>query len=570
MVKALTFKGDKKSKKRKRPPPQEGADPSEETAVTRSSEAQAGEDDSWVTAEAPSDVVGPVIFVLPSDEPSCIACDANGKVFSSKLENLIEGDPATAEPHDVRQVWIANRVAGTEGHTFKGHHGRYLGCDKFGILSASREAVSPAESFTCIATPDTPGSLSIQSMRETFLSITPTGALPEIRGDAAEITFNATFRVRMQARFKPRLKANKEEKAREKISRKELEEVVGRRLNDEEARKLKKARREGNYHEAILDNVRRYATEPSKGGSNTALIGGLVAAAGVGAYYFLSSGGQTIKAPAAATSIAETASGVASTFTGGDQGWVSLKLKDVENINHNTKRFRFELPEKEHVSGLHIASAILTKHQGPKDEKPVIRPYTPVSDEDEAGFLDLLVKRYPNGPMSEHLHDMKPDQRLEFKGPIPKYPWEANKHEHIALIAGGTGITPMYQLCRAIFKNPNDKTNVTLVFGNISEEDILLKHEFEELENMYPQRFRAFYVLDSPPEKWMQGKGRIDKNLLKTVLPEPKSGNVKIFVCGPPGLYKAISGTKTSPKDQGELSGILKELGYSEEQVYKF
>lgn len=57
----------------------------------------------------------------------------------------------------------------------------------------------------------------------------------------------------MQARFKPKLKANKEEKAREKISRKQLEEAVGRRLGDDEARRLKKARREGNFHEAVLD-----------------------------------------------------------------------------------------------------------------------------------------------------------------------------------------------------------------------------------------------------------------------------------------------------------------------------
>lgn len=80
----------------------------------------------------------------------------------------------------------------------------------------------------------------------------------------------------------------------------------------------------------------------------------------------------------------------------------------------------------------------------------MIRPYTPVSDEDQSGFIDFVVKRYPNGPMSEHMHHMKPDQRLDFKGPIPKYPWQPNKHDHIALIAGGTGITPMYQLIRAV------------------------------------------------------------------------------------------------------------------------
>ena len=173
--------------------------------------------------------------------------------------------------------------------------------------------------------------------------------------------------------------------------------------------------------------------------------------------------------------------------------------------------------------------------------------------------------------MSTHLHNMVPGQRLDFKGPLPKYPWTPNKHSHVTLIAGGTGITPMYQLARNIFNNPDDKTKVTLVFGNVSEEDILLKEELQDLENTYPQRFRAFYVLDNPPKSWTGGKGgHIDKEILKTVLPEPKEDNIKIFVCGPPGMYKAISGLKPNPKDQGELEGILKELGYSKDQVFKF
>jgi cytochrome-b5 reductase len=68
-------------------------------------------------------------------------------------------------------------------------------------------------------------------------------------------------------------------------------------------------------------------------------------------------------------------------LTGGDQGFIPLKLDSVETVNHNTKKFRFQLPEPDQVSGLHIASAILTKYKGPDMEKPVVRPYTPVSDE---------------------------------------------------------------------------------------------------------------------------------------------------------------------------------------------
>lgn len=85
-------------------------------------------------------------------------------------------------------------------------------------------------------------------------------------------------------------------------------------------------------------------------------------------------------------------------FLGGDQGWIDLKLESVEELSHNTKKFRFALPNEDDISGLHIASAVLTKYKGPEMAKvstfpsvffrfgltpfkPVIRPYTPTSDE---------------------------------------------------------------------------------------------------------------------------------------------------------------------------------------------
>jgi cytochrome-b5 reductase len=326
--------------------------------------------------------------------------------------------------------------------------------------------------------------------------------------------------------------------------------------------------------------VRRYATEPPsadpKKGNNTALYGAIATVVAGAGYYFLSGTPAAKKAEekvkdASSAAADKLPSGeVKKALTGGEQGWVSLKLEEVEVVNHNSKRLRFRLPEDDMVSGVHVTSAILTKFKPADAEKPVIRPYTPTNDEDARGYLDLLVKKYPNGPMSTHLHDLAPGQTLDIKGPLPKYPWTANKHEHIALVAGGTGITPMFQLCRAIFNNPDDKTKVTLVFGNVREDDILLKKELDALENQNPRRFRAFYVLDNPPQNWSGGKGFITKDLLKTVLPEPKDENIKVFVCGPPGMMNSISGNKKSPKDQGELTGILKELGYSPEQVYKF
>lgn len=123
MVKPLAFKGEKKAKKRKAAPTNENS-LKERMAPDPANGAQ--EDDSWVTADVSSDISGPVVIVLPSAKPTCIACDATGKVFASELENMVDGDPATAEPHEVRQVWIANRTAGTDNICFKGHHQRYV------------------------------------------------------------------------------------------------------------------------------------------------------------------------------------------------------------------------------------------------------------------------------------------------------------------------------------------------------------------------------------------------------------------------------------------------------------
>jgi len=126
MVKPLSFKGDKKSKKRKVPTTDDGLNQpkSLKTIIIADTASTSNDDDNWVTAEAATDITGPIIFALPSDPPSCIACDATGKVFTSELENIVGWDLATAEPHDVRQVWVANRVAGTDNISFKGHHGR--------------------------------------------------------------------------------------------------------------------------------------------------------------------------------------------------------------------------------------------------------------------------------------------------------------------------------------------------------------------------------------------------------------------------------------------------------------
>lgn len=133
---------------------------------------------------------------------------------------------------------------------------RYLGVDKFGIPTATRDAISPEESFLCMASeaPASTGTFAIRTVREKYLSVSATAAAAvEIRADADVADDDTQLRIRMQARFKPKLAADKVERAREKISRAQIEAEVGRKLDDADVKKLKRARRDGTYHEAMLD-----------------------------------------------------------------------------------------------------------------------------------------------------------------------------------------------------------------------------------------------------------------------------------------------------------------------------
>eukprot|EP01103_Thecamoeba_quadrilineata_P005042 TRINITY_DN14899_c0_g1_i1.p1 TRINITY_DN14899_c0_g1~~TRINITY_DN14899_c0_g1_i1.p1 ORF type:complete len:286 (-),score=60.00 TRINITY_DN14899_c0_g1_i1:31-888(-) len=246
----------------------------------------------------------------------------------------------------------------------------------------------------------------------------------------------------------------------------------------------------------------------------------------------------------------------------------SFPLLSVYPETHNTRRYRFALQPGQNL-GLTVSSCVVVSAPIGENGKSVQRPYTPVSDVNDSGFFDLMVKEYPNGKMSKHIANLKPGQTLDVQGPYESVVIKPNFKKKIGMIAGGTGITPMYQVLRKLLDDPSDKTEITLIFANQSEDDIILKEELDRLELLHP-RFKVVYVVDKSNNPNFKGQvGYFNKDLGKKFLPSPSKDNL-VLVCGPPPMMKVISGDKGPNYTQGELTGILKDLGYTSDQVYKF
>ncbi|CAN4114563.1 unnamed protein product [Withania somnifera] len=251
--------------------------------------------------------------------------------------------------------------------------------------------------------------------------------------------------------------------------------------------------------------------------------------------------------------------------------WIEFKLQDRAPVSHNSHLFRFSFDPSSKF-GLDTASCILTR--APMGEnfegkpKYVIRPYTPISDPEAKGYFDLLIKVYPEGKMSQHFARLKPGDVIEVKGPIEKLRYSPNMKKHIGMIAGGSGITPMLQVIEAILKNPDDNTQISLVYANVSPDDILLKKKLDVLAATHPN-LKVFYTVDNPTNDWRGGIGYVSKDMILKGLPLPGNDTL-ILVCGPPGMIKHISGEKPNPREQGKLTGLLKDVGFTENMVYKF
>lgn len=227
-------------------------------------------------------------------------------------------------------------------------------------------------------------------------------------------------------------------------------------------------------------------------------------------------------------------------FTLDPEQWQRFELVERLPVTHNASIFRFKLPRPTDSLSLSIGRHLQIR--AVVDGKEVVRSYTPVSLPDDEGFFELLVKVYPTGTVSKHIGSLRLGDFVECKGPKGHFEYRPNMVRHLGMIAGGTGITPMLQVIKAVLRNPDDHTEMSLVFGNLSEDDILLRKELDELASQHPERFRVHYVVNEARDarSWTGSTGLITPELIAKHLPGPND-DARILLCGPPPMNKAMA-----------------------------
>ena len=267
--------------------------------------------------------------------------------------------------------------------------------------------------------------------------------------------------------------------------------------------------------------------------------------------------------------------------------WMQLKIKNKVPLSHDSILLRFELESDAHQCGMPVGYHVYLR--GEWNGKKVMRAYTPSSLNGTLGAIELVIKIYysdaheaypEGGALTQYLHHLNEGDLVDVKGPVGHIHYLGNgnftidkkplpRATKMTLLGGGTGVAPMLQLIVAALADASDETELSFIYANKTEDDVLLMYTLDRLEREHPTRFRVHYMISK--ETWAKERktgpewssdrveyGRVSLPVIRA-RGFPANGTSHIAVmCGPPAF------------EEDTCVPALLELGYPKEAIIRY
>ncbi|KAH6659017.1 nitrate reductase [Truncatella angustata] len=255
--------------------------------------------------------------------------------------------------------------------------------------------------------------------------------------------------------------------------------------------------------------------------------------------------------------------------------WTRAILTAKRKVSADTKIFTFDLEHPSQTCGLPTGKHLMMRLRDPVTREAIIRSYTPISETNEQGKLHILIKVYYDSPerkggrMTQALDAIPVGHWVDFKGPTGHFEYvgrgmcligtKQQKVKRFIMVCAGSGITPIFQVLRAVLRDSEDPTQCVVLNGNRIEEDILCREELDAMVTGNENKCKLLYTLSKPGPSWTGLKGRMNQELFEKEVGPCRSinGEELVLICGPEPLEKSVK-------------SILTGMGWKEEDLLFF
>ena len=216
-------------------------------------------------------------------------------------------------------------------------------------------------------------------------------------------------------------------------------------------------------------------------------------------------------------------------------GFINLKVIEIKDASPTARTITFSAPELPYFMAGQFMTLVLTI-----GESLVTRPYSissaPYQTRGDHPIVEITVRKpRENGFVADYLYD-NAKVGDEFRGEVGlgQFHYDAIRDaKNVVALAGGSGITPFVSMAREIRFGKLDM-NLTILFGSVNEDDIILR---KELEECVCEKVKVVHVLSGENPKWKGEKGFLSAELIKKY----SSEDTTYFVCGPQVMYDFVA-----------------------------
>ncbi len=208
-----------------------------------------------------------------------------------------------------------------------------------------------------------------------------------------------------------------------------------------------------------------------------------------------------------------------------------LVVKRVEPLTDDSAAITFTVPGDLAEVFAFAAGQSLTIRRG--GERRSYSICAPVGTAPRIG-----VREVAGGAVSGWLvHELKPGDTVDVQAPNGTFTPDLNNPGHHVLIAAGSGITPMMSIAASVLA-ANDKSTVTLLYGNRRSDTVMFADEVADLKDADPARMQIIHVLSREPKEVDLYSGRLDHGRLAKLLPVTVDVATvdHWWLCGPFGM----------------------------------
>lgn len=226
----------------------------------------------------------------------------------------------------------------------------------------------------------------------------------------------------------------------------------------------------------------------------------------------------------------------------------TLTVCGLERISDDSVAISFAVPDDLAAAFAFNPGQHLTIRRE-EDGEDVRRSYS-ICCSPSSGCLRVAVRALPEGRFSTYaLTELAVGDRLEVMTPAGSFTtaFAAERRRHYAMVAAGSGITPVLSLIAAALETEPD-SEITLIYGNRTTSSIMFIDEIADLKDKYADRFQIINLLSREDVGIELLSGRIDPERLSRICDAlmPVESIDEWFLCGP---FEMVIGVRDWLKD---------------------